>query len=1070
MTTHVQWHNWLGVVRSFYSAKSNNMLPSLSPIFVKRNGDNRPYLEIKIYNDEFLALVDTGSCSSVLGSNGFSLLRKWDIPIKYDQNMLVTSADGTNQDYLGYVMLNVTLNNITKMIKILVIPSVQHKLILGIDFLKIFKITANFANYCYDVKIKDEVLVVNTLQSNEDLTSVQQQKLSSLIDSFKEISPSNRIGRTHILEHSINTGTAKPIRQRQYPLSPAMQKHLCAEVDEMLKLGVIQPSKSPWCNPLWLVQKSSGEYRVVLDSRKLNLVTEMDSYPMPLIESVISKLRDAKYLTSIDLKKAFWQIPLDTSSRPKTAFAVQGKGLFEFTVLPFGLSCSSQTMCRLMDMVIGPSLEPYCYFYIDDIVVATPDFDTHINVLLCLKQKLFEAGLTINLEKCQFCRPSLKFLGYIVDERGLRIDDSKVSSILNYEKPKTTTQIRRLIGMVGYYRRFLKNFSSLCSPISDLLKGRKKGQPIVWTPEADKAFEDIKKTLTTAPVLASPDFTKPFIIYCDASNTGVGSVLFQEVDGMEHPVAYASRTLNKCQRAYSTTEKELLSMIFGIEKFRPYIEGTHFTVITDHASLVWLNNISNPSGRLQRWMVKLSQYSFNIVHKKGSLNVVADALSRSPEDNSINVLDMTKLKPDKWYLDMVRRVSENPDLYPSFRVDNNILYKHVFNNSMPLTSNLSDWKIVVPLPNRSEILNLCHDSETAAHLGISKTLSRIQELYYWPNMRKTVYRYVKKCKICATCKSSNLPQAGLMGQYKNINFPFQLISADLLGPYPRSKKGSQYLLVVVDWFTKFVLVQPLAKATSSAIIKFLENNVFLIFGTPQIFVCDNGSVFTSREFKNFMNEYKVQKIWYTARYHPQINATERQNKVIVTAIRSFITDNHKTWDESIFKISQAIRLSRSDATGYSASFLTFGRNVPITGDYYGKIAENAQNIVTISDKNSRIQDIQQLPELFDRVRNNIYKLYEQNARKYNFGKINVKYDVGDRVLKKNYVLSNAANNFSAKLAPKYIPCIVNKIISPLVYSLTDLEGNELGCWHVKDLKFDPTSLDSDDYSDSEHED
>ncbi|KAK9729461.1 RNase H-like domain found in reverse transcriptase [Popillia japonica] len=462
-----------------------------------------------------------------------------------------------------------------------------------------------------------------------------------------------------------------------------------------------------------------------------------------------------------------WNVPLksDNSLQVSTAdgsvqtcigyldLPVRGRGLFEFCRMPFGLSCSpqtmcrlmdkvilscsSQTMCRLMDKVICPSLEPYVFYYLDDIIVCTPNFETHLIVLrkdferlqhadfethLIVLRKVFErlqhAKLTVNYEKCHFCRPSLKFLGFIVDQEGLRTDPDKVSAIVDYPTPKTTTQIKRLIGLVGYYRRFLKNFSALSSPITDLLRGRKKGQPITWTPEADKAFQEIKTALTTAPVLASPDFPQPFLINCDASDIGVGAVLYQAADGIEHPVAYASKNLNAAQRKYSTTEKELLAVIFAVEKFRSYVEGTRFTVITDHASLVWLHNLSNPTGRLARWGIRLSQFDFAIQHRKGSLNVVADALSRT--NNEVAVLDLSSLKTDRWYRDMVAKVKENPEKFPSFRVENNYLYKHILSRN-PLGGNLSDWKIVVPTPHRGEILHKYHDAETAAHLGVSKT-------------------------------------------------------------------------------------------------------------------------------------------------------------------------------------------------------------------------------------------------------------------------------------------------------------------------------------------------------------
>lgn len=243
---------------------------------------------------------------------------------------------------------------------------------------------------------------------------------------------------------------------------------------------------------MWLVKKSDGTFRVCLDARKLNSISIPSAYAMTLIDSIVTKVRDAKFLSSIDLKQAFHQRPLDEESKQKTAFVVHGRGMFQYRVLPFGLNDSAQSMCRLMDMVIGPALEPYVFSYLDDIIVVTPDFETHCKVLRKLFFRLKESGLIINWEKCQFCKSSLNFLRYVVDEEGLRTNPDKISAILDYLVPKNATQIRRLVGLIGYYRRFLKDFSFLCSPITDLLKGRKNGQPIQWNDQAEAAFKSIK--------------------------------------------------------------------------------------------------------------------------------------------------------------------------------------------------------------------------------------------------------------------------------------------------------------------------------------------------------------------------------------------------------------------------------------------------------------------------------------------------------------------------------------------------------------------------------------------------
>ena len=455
--------------------------------------------------------------------------------------------------------------------------------------------------YCMD----SEVVLPNSLS----------YKLDSLILKFGTLAQ-DKLSRTHVMTHSIETGDAKPIRMRQYPYSPALMRQLNIELDVMLTEGVVTPSNSPWCSPVLMVKKKSGEYRFCFDGRKLNSVTVQDSYPLPRIDVILSKLSESKFLTTIDLKSAFWQIPLDEQSKPKTAFAVPGRGLFQFEVLPFGLADSPRRMQRLIDTVFGPSLEPYLFGYLDDLIISTPTMELHLEILNKVFESLKSANLTLNLEKCKFCRSSLPFLGFIVDSSGIKTDPEKIKAIKEFPRPATVTQIKRFLGLAGWYRRFIYDFSTLSSNITSLMTGKRKSNPIVWTKEAEEAFNTLKDRLTTAPVLVAPDFTKPFTIQTDASTTGLAAVLFQEIDGKEHPIAYASKTMNSSQRQYTVTEQECLAVLFGIEKFRPYVEGTKFRVLTDHHSLLWIRNLKNPSGRLCRWAINLSHHDFIIEHRK----------------------------------------------------------------------------------------------------------------------------------------------------------------------------------------------------------------------------------------------------------------------------------------------------------------------------------------------------------------------------------------------------------------------------------------------------------------------
>jgi hypothetical protein len=412
---------------------------------------------------------------------------------------------------------------------------------------------------------------------------------------------------------------------------------------------VIESSSSPYCSPVLLVRKAQGEYRFCFDGQRLNEVTKHDSYPLPRIDRILSLLRDAQYISLLDLRKAFWQIPLAEGSREKTAFAIQGRGLFQFKVVPFGLRNSAQTQQRLMDAIFGPQFEPNIFVYLDDLIITTSDFESHCALLREVLERLKKANLTVNIEKSKFFQTWLKYLGYVIDFARIRTDPDKVAAMTSYRRPNTTTEIKRFVGLCSWYRRFIADFSTLIAPINELLKGRQKRQKIHWLAAAETSFRKIKEALSSAPVLISPDFTKPFVVQCDASDVGIGGVLTQEIQGEEKIVCFASRTLNRAERNYSVTERECLAVIFCVEKFRPYVEGTKFTVIMDHHSLLYLFRMKTPTGRLARWILRLQQFTFDIVHRKGRCNVVPDALSRGvqmTDDEPEPKLTLVDLDPE----------------------------------------------------------------------------------------------------------------------------------------------------------------------------------------------------------------------------------------------------------------------------------------------------------------------------------------------------------------------------------------------------------------------------------------
>lgn len=1098
-TTSVEWNAWKDFVASFYSNESfrhskvtrdkptgtvaRNKKPKVvedldniavdvnvqaNLLLVKKRADNRPYINIKIFDSGIVALLDTGASHSVFGGKGLKVIEKFDLKVFESSEINISTADGTAQKITGYVNLPVQIGSILHIIKVLVVPSLSHTLILGSDFCETFKVVLDYNKSSYfvgeemaklDCLPEDlSVCQVNgsrVIQSSSDLTKNQKNQLESLIERFKSLSwmSGTRLGRTNAIEHKIDTGDAEPVKQRHHNMSPYMLGHLNKELDQMLDLGVVRPSQSPWASPVLLVKKKNGDLRFCFDGRKLNSLTKRDAYPLPHVDHILSKLTGARYLSSIDLKSAFWQIPLEESSCEKTAFVVPSRGLFEFVVMPFGLNNAAQSQQRLMDQILGYSLEPFVFVYLDDIVIATPTFEKHTEVLNEVLKRLERANLTINFEKCEFCLPSLKYLGFLLDGEGLRTDPEKVSAMLNYPRPQTVTELKRFVGLVGWYRRFIPFYSNLTAPMTGLIKGKRKSQKIEWTDSAEDSFRRIKEALVSAPILVSPDFRKQFTIQCDASDIGVGCVLTQEGEsGQEVVIAFASRTLTSAERKYTVTEKELAAILFGTEKFRCYVEGTRFRVITDHYSLLWLNRLKDPSGRLARWAVKLQQFDMMIEHRKGALNIVPDALSRAPLEVCVVLVDRADAETDKWYNKMLDNVLQSPEKYSEWKVDAGLLYKRIASN-YGIHTNLPEWKIVVPKGRRLTIFKDCHDNPQAAHLGTFKTVQRIKELYYWPKLAQDVRKYVRHCNICSAQKTSTFARPGLMGQPKKVNFPWQYVSVDLLGPLPRSKNGYAYLLMVSDYFSKYCLFHPLKKATAPLIEKFLEEQVFLVYGAPQILACDNGVQFTGNIFKRLAAQYDV-KIFYNARYHPQVNAVERVNRVVEAAIRSYLKEtDHCCWDQEIHKIGFALRTAVHEATGFSPSMLNFGRYVPSRGSFYGKIDATKDLDLTNTNREEYFSEMDKLPDLYHDVRRRLAEAYSRNAKSYNLRKRPAEsYHVGDKVWRKNYVLSKGSENFAAKLAPKFVLCTVRKVISPLVYQLIGPDGKDVGKYHVKDLK------------------
>lgn len=458
---------------------------------------------------------------------------------------------------------------------------------------------------------------------SDTLTEEQRSQVTALVSEFSDVL-SNKPGLTNLVKHDIKLTSSEPIRSRQYAMPFAMRGTIVSEVQKMKDLGVIEPADSPYCSNIVIVKKSDGTNRFCIDFRAINRYTVFDAEPIPDMEDIFVRLSNCKYITKIDLTKGYWQMPLVESAKKYTAFQTP-LGLFQFRVLPFGMVCASASFSRMMRKLLE-GLDCVENF-IDDIIVYNMEFDQHLVVLKELFTRLRNANLTAKPSKCFIAFESVDCLGHVVGNNKLALDKSKVEAIRDAPNPTTKKQVRSFLGLVGFYRKFVPNFSSIAVPLTDLTK---KGQPnkVHWSDCHERAFKTLKGALCSFPILKLPDIGQKFFLQTDASDTGIGAVLLQEEDGVKKPVAFVSRKLKKSECAYSVIERECLAIVWAIMRFSRYLYGKEFVLETDHQPLVYLNRSKVANARLMRWALVLQPYRFCIRAIAGKDNVGADYLSR----------------------------------------------------------------------------------------------------------------------------------------------------------------------------------------------------------------------------------------------------------------------------------------------------------------------------------------------------------------------------------------------------------------------------------------------------------
>lgn len=689
-----------------------------------------------------------------------------------------------------------------------------------------------------------------------------------------------------------------------YRMSPQEHDELRRQVEELLAKGHIRESLSPTAVPALLIPKKDGTWRMCVDSRAINKITVRYRFPIPRLDDLLDQIGRAAVFSKLDLKSGYHQIRIQPGDEWKTAFKTR-EGVFEWLVMPFGLSNAPSTFMRVMNQALRPFIGKFVVVYFDDILVFSSSLHSHLehltDVLAVLRrEKLFAAR-----HKCVFGAKEALFLGYIVSTRGLEVDPGKVESIKTWPTPTTITAVRSFHGLASFYRRFVHHFSSITAPLTDCMRGTS----FVWTPEADKAFRTIKDKLTTAPILVLPDFSTVFELHCDACKLGIGAVLSQQ----GKPVAFFSEKIAGSRARYITYDVEFYAIVQAIKHWRHYLFHQEFILYTDHDALKHLGSQDKISARHASWIAYMQQFTFIIKHQSGRTNKVADALSRRHSLLATLQLDVpgfasfTDLYPsDAFFGSIWRDIQERRD--SDYVLHEGFLFR--------------DNRLCVP--SCSLRLQLIKELHEEGHVGRDRTLQLVATSYFWPTLRRDVLRYVERCVVCQRSKG----HASNSGLYMPLPIPTQPwtdISMDFVLGLPRAQRGNDSIFVVVDRFSKmshFVACKKTTDAVQVAQLFFRE--IYRLHGLPLSIVSDRDSRFLSHFWRSLWKLLRT-SLDMSSAYHPQSDGqTEVTNRTLGDMLRCLVGDNIKSWDTILCKAEFAHNHAVNRSTGFCPFRVVYG--------------------------------------------------------------------------------------------------------------------------------------------------